>query len=1116
PAILRELRDPDNESAWTTATTPLPADLPGDDTGLYASFLLIRGDTDRLLIFRDNSVQEAPIGADGAVGAISPGVPKELSTLVPADIWRQSRTLTSGARYVLEMLLHDQGGTTFQCTGYVLRDVVDLKTYAVDADAFPADGGGAIEEAPSAPNLIVVPLAGNAPDLFRCVTIGKASGSVQSVTLVRDPASGVFNVKQKVQVGQVPATSASGPSPGYQVHVHEATPGQVVVVMLNLPGLISIGGAYDPTSGGDITWGSPWNAELPNFQVPPQWVSPSNSPMLEGIWNASAGAIEFLLSGMVGRDEIWNFSLQPGSSITEPAPVGLNRTVVNIFPAELPTFLVRNNLSNGWEIWTRNEAGDYDIEALNADSEDAAPSENIGYRVGITLTQDGLPLTGADIGLTASRLAPALSGGRMAVIPTRKPLALQTDENGQVWITLLQESSLSFPKLFVTCPLFENPLELEVDAEIQNYLTKVTDADLAGATDPRTGQSVLKSADSAPDVGKSIRAAMTLIPAAVASSPSAIKVVSSCPYYWRATPVEKLGIRQPISSAGAPSWVLDASDGTPRFRQLEHAEAAAIIAELCAAHPSVLTAKRPSGIQPMGFFDDFTDWVGDMASLVWDSLVQVSKVVVDGVNITVKLFIDGAHFVYNGVLDTIERVLDAVAFVLNAAGEALGTAVGWLLEQLGFLFDWKALKQKRDELRDAVRSGLALVTQQLPDPAILASSFGATLDGAKNDVITALNNLRSTPLGEQSFGSITGSVPSLSSMLMMGDSTIMPQATWLLDKVTGALERLFPLPPMPVIAGLDLAMTTYGSVATTVSNGMATTLAGLTNLVDSWIQNATLFSSSSLDALIDILTGLVSALFDIIKAIVTAAGDVMHLLWASPTAIVDWLDSPLQIPFFSGFYKGLTGNKFSLFDAMCLSAAVIATSLGSVTGHRAAAMADESGGDLSWRGNMETFMFLGCFTETISAFNNAAAPNATMLSSVLNLVPTVGAIACGMPGLGAPGSPDMLEAVIVSSVLGAVAVVLAVSPAARGAAKNAAGDVALVGTHIYQSVKILSASGGAAGAFDALGLVKTTAAGGLRLYVLAKGAVDPKLALVYAALQGTLSSAQLGLTIAQN
>jgi hypothetical protein len=64
--------------------------------------------------------------------------------------------------------------------------------------------------------------------------------------------------------------------------------------------------------------------------------------------------------------------------------------------------------------------------------------------------------------------------------------------------------------------------------------------------------------------------------------------------------------------------------------------------------------------------------------------------------------------VSNGVLDTIERVMDAITFVMNAAGMLLGATLGWLLKLLGFLFDWYAIKEQRDRLRDLMRLPAAL------------------------------------------------------------------------------------------------------------------------------------------------------------------------------------------------------------------------------------------------------------------------------------------------------------------------------------------------------------------------------------------------------------------------
>ena len=138
------------------------------------------------------------------------------------------------------------------------------------------------------------------------------------------------------------------------------------------------------------------------------------------------------------------------------------------------------------------------------------------------------------------------------------------------------------------------------------------------------------------------------------------------------------------------------------------------------------------------------------SSSVYDP--RLSTILADGATVAFTVIIGGVKKFFEGVWDVIETVMDVVAWVLNAAGAALGTAAGWLLEQLGFLFDWKAIKAKRDELRILIRSRLSAVLTTLPDPAAACASLSNRLDAIQQDATEFLQQFRRSQAVTRTFG----------------------------------------------------------------------------------------------------------------------------------------------------------------------------------------------------------------------------------------------------------------------------------------------------------------------------------------------------------------------------
>ena len=640
----------------------------------------------------------------------------------------------------------------------------------------------------------------------------------------------------------------------------------------------------------------------------------------------------------------------------------------------------------------------------------AVTSSAGSYRVGITLTNqtDDPAVPSGNLGAAAGELVsvratattPAWAGRESVVLQRFTPLNLKADGSGTVWITLPIENRLSFPRLLLAFPKVptqpatdsatyvpEKLLELNLDDAIKKYLKTVTTQQLQSAVDPRTQTQVLPRPDDAEAVASGIRAVM-------ATKPSSPGLRSAGLPWIKVTPPE------PVTSVfGRELW----PPGGPQPPQAGPAQQAHLAVQSAAAQandcwcfsvagvglgcsfmkmtPEEAAGKRQqmldecghstsAAVEPMGFFD--FDWVGDIAGDIWDGIVQVTTILADDLTVAFTVIVGGVKKFFEGAWDVIETVMDAVAWVINAAGAALGTAVGWLLEQLGFLFDWKAIKAKRDELRILISSRLSAVLAALPDPRVACTSLSNRLDAIQQDATKYLQRFSSSPAVSTKFGNYPA--PALANLLPSpGGSSMMPQATWFLDKAMSLLPVSALGPGVPQIPGLEDALT--GLVRTldeTIVSGMDRALEDLWEVVQKLFSEGSL-TSSNLDPVIDFVISFLNITFGAIKAIISAAGKILYAMATNSGKIVDWLDQELPLGFFASFYRALTGNTLSIFDLTCMVAAIPAYIIDKPSGKSARAMAVAADDD-KLKTASTALHITNTVVSTLGAFTTAILP----------------------------------------------------------------------------------------------------------------------------------------------
>jgi hypothetical protein len=673
-----------------------------------------------------------------------------------------------------------------------------------------------------------------------------------------------------------------------------------------------------------------------------------------------------------GSTGAWLAARRPGRAQFEPM-VQLDPTIrfVSFFPDTSGNFLAWRP-GSGFEVWRSGDSGQLQTEAIRVEGQDAQPKDGASYRVGVTLNLGAQPLGGQAFTIKASAPTVALIGGRYAVIAPDRAAAAKTDTTGSLWATVMV-AGLGLPRLVLGCPLFAQDVVVDLGEGIRTQLANLTADQLKDAVDPLTKKKVLPKPEHAEVVAAAITQLMKQVPssearpvaprlrAAPGRSPDrdqAPAFVAHAKVAARLVPrAEATEALAPIPVEAGSSWRLVQSGAELKFELIDPGTAVEHHERMLRDAPLLGSWWNP--------VDDFNQAKDQARRLAEEAAEQarraaeeaaeqarraaeeaaeqarraaeraanhVEDFVVNNGTAALTVVIDGVKYTYSFAIDHVSDVLHGVEWVLDQAGVELGTMVGWLLKQLGFLFDWSAFLHKRDELREIIRERAGRVTTTMPDPGAAFASARAKLDEIQSSTVSYLTALRKEPASQRSFGDLFNLLhgPTLPSFLESpGGISLLPQVTYLVDKVMSAVPiALFDL-GTPDIPGFATLGDDFDRALAPLDDSIQDFREQFADLAERMVSNASSFSASAFDPVLEVLIGQIDTLFAAIETVVDVIGSALHQLWASPEKVIDWLDTEIEVPFFSGFYRGLTdAGRFSIFDLCCLMAAIPAVLIG--------------------------------------------------------------------------------------------------------------------------------------------------------------------------------------------
>lgn len=881
------------------------------------------GKADRLVVYRDNAILSADLGADGSIGEIKT-VYTRAGKLLSVD------PLPAGTRYIFE------GGLGGDCPTdnngcHVMAGLRDLETMQwifIDMpvtvafkQVFP---------------LSVDPAGGD----YSCVVLA-TNGDVWELHLsfVTDR----FRIRNQ-------HTSYGGPvylgnSKSGLIVALEPTPLHVQVFSLEFPYIWGTEGILAPEW---VTTRRSFGDNLPDYD--PQNFPSGSVIQAKGQINPDTGQAEVFL--LVRRPdanpadpllELWSTSRGRTGQWEPLMIVDKGVRTASLVTGAPDVSLIVSRPKTGVEFWVRDEEGDWEIDHIRLEAENGGYVESAGFRIGITLKHRGLPLADQPISLTASAAVTATIRGEHGSLGVHRPWKTTADATGTLWVTVLLEERLSFPSLIVSTPLFADRLVISLNDKVSGFLSGLSADQILSARDPRrcredqtdgcsAGQ-LSQGLNPAPqklvtDRAEAAKTASLIAGAAHAyaggtplrlSTSSNVRVECVLPWGWVDLNQNVAELQRLHPDTPGPSWVMVRRNGKAHFEPVssEHAQR-----EMARIESSLPAYEGGAFFGPFDFLTDVFDAIGDAAEAVYDGACQLYDAVADGLKIVLDVVIDGVHWVYRAVMDTIEMVMDAIGLMLEKIGLAVGAATGWLLDQLGFLFDWSAIKERRDFLRSYISKNLEPSLATLGSPRDGAASMKRSLATAKSSLYATLNTFRHTP-SQEAFANSPGESSPFENFSFINNVSVLPQVTWMMDKLQAVLPDSslgfdFDMPD-----GFDAKMQAFVDAVAGVNSTFVSLADSALQLFQEWILNGKLFTQEAFDPIVDLLMAFVGRIVDILNAVIDAGADLLEVLVGGAQKLLVSFDSSMGVPpFFKGFYKGLTGHDCSAVDLACLLAAI--------------------------------------------------------------------------------------------------------------------------------------------------------------------------------------------------
>jgi hypothetical protein len=566
--------------------------------------------------------------------------------------------------------------------------------------------------------------------------------------------------------------------------------------------------------------------------------------------------------------------------------------------------------------------------------------EFISYSTDLSFTDPaGAPMVNTHVTVNASDRTGVTVNGATHPVDAITSASLKTNGAGQLTITQ-QTSGLSVPDLWVHVDGLmpadqvlileqyangrDDPSLPPVLQSIETRLEKMTGPDLANAKDA-SGQPLLK-------------ATIRNDPAHTASLAngfnSCMKLASKQP---NATPLHPLISREGawtgvhIKSraaaldwnrvtphAGLPSWSLSFEGGGVQYQTHTPEEAQTIMAEMRAnAHPATDADGKP-------WWSTIGDFLEALVERFVNDVIEITKIVVDGVTAAFEFFISGVKYVFNAVVNLVQDSFDMIESILAAVYDSVDKFFEKTFEWIGFLFNWGDILRTRDALAYAITQGLDFIPLLIDE---IKHGVDGWLTNLNAPVAKAFSDLKSQ-VANRSLGGFAEANRKSDPVFMHSNGNnffmngLINNASG--AKVPGVSAAVLDTGPM-----VDFKTQLVQFADNAMTKGEFSKLKDNMQITGSEPDN--IFIQDSLSNLIDLVQKFVEALLTGIHDLIDKTFEALK---SAVQTLQGFLIDNWDIPFVTAFYSYITtdsehdkGSPLNLLDLISLVIAIPSTTL---------------------------------------------------------------------------------------------------------------------------------------------------------------------------------------------
>ena len=636
------------------------------------------------------------------------------------------------------------------------------------------------------------------------------------------------------------------------------------------------------------------------------------------------------------KGELWQCEEAPPGAEeawTIPVPLGVNAAlltaalngegVLELFAAAQDGALTR--------LW-QDEESDWHIAPIETKSlSETEPASVFTATLGL-IDDVGRPASGFQVDVTASEPAQVVINNRPYWLDPSKPaVPVQANPFGSINVAMVVENSLYSPTVCFDSSWFDKSggkIEVRPDVAAYDYLRNiesVSDEALLAAKDPLTGDPVIPTAQQGKvdDVKRAISQATSMAEGAYAPDANLPRALAKLQGRRgiRYRPPGEVPTKPKLREAdlpGAGCWHFGRSATGAFFAgTLQSTEFNALLAQ---AQPVEERRAALAAAGLTGFLG--VDW-GDVWEAVKNGVVTAFNFAVEKARAVIEFVIEGVRLVWDFVLDELEQVWDVVGGIFNALGTALGTVVGWLLEVVGFIFDWTgSIEANRQVLYDLLTK---TTVERLQSFQI--SEQKAKVEEWLNSVFNVETiNTQVGQLGSDGNTTVANMVnePAASPAAIfasVGDSMLEP-AMWLFDKASDFLPQMNVAPAPVEIPALNSAIESFLNDVDKPFADLGEKIASKIEELMETMGEIVTFEDQSLYKLIQLFEALIDAIRVFALSIVDAACSLFEALVNLSSEIIEGLNTKLEIPFLSAFYLQVFKRELTILDLLCMILAV--------------------------------------------------------------------------------------------------------------------------------------------------------------------------------------------------